>query len=67
MAVRESNAETALEDYEEQLAELETRMAAVYDRYLTQFAAMESMMERLNGTKEYLEGQLESLSKAYDS
>ena len=67
LAVRESNAETALEDYEEQLAELETRMAAVYDRYLTQFAAMESMMERLNGTKEYLEGQLESLSKAYDS
>ena len=67
LVARESNAETALEDYEEQLAELETRMAAVYDRYLTQFAAMESMMERLNGTKEYLEGQLESLSKAYDS
>jgi hypothetical protein len=24
------------------------------------------MVERLNGTREYLEGQLESLSKAYD-
>ena len=67
LTTRETNAETALEDYEVQLAELEERMTAVYDRYLTQFAAMESMMERLNGTKEYLEGQLESLSKAYDS
>ena len=66
LTTREASAEVALEDYQEQLAELEVRMTAVYDRYLGQFAAMESMMERLNGTREYLEGQLESLSKAYD-
>tara|TARA_B110000902_G_scaffold54195_1_gene62958 strand:+ start:4157 stop:5587 length:1431 start_codon:yes stop_codon:yes gene_type:complete len=63
---REAGAENALVDYADQLAALETRMTAVYDRYLGQFAAMETMMERLNGTREYLEGQLESLSKAYD-
>jgi len=39
----------------------------VYDRYLSQFSAMEGMMNSMNGTKDYLEGQLESLSKAYDS
>jgi flagellar hook-associated protein 2 len=66
LASRETGAENALVDYEEQLADLETRMAAVYDRYLGQFAAMETMMQRLNGTRDYLEGQLESLSKAYD-
>ncbi len=66
LATRETSAEEALEGYAEQLEELETRMAAVYDRYLGQFAAMETMMERLNGTRDYLEGQLESLSKAYD-
>jgi flagellar hook-associated protein 2 len=66
LATRETSAEEALESYAEQLEELETRMAAVYDRYLGQFAAMETMMERLNGTRDYLEGQLESLSKAYD-
>jgi flagellar hook-associated protein 2 len=67
LATREASAEVALEDYQEQLEELELRMAAVYDRYLGQFATMESMVERLNGTREYLEGQLESLAKAYDS
>ena len=67
LATREASAEVALEDYQEQLEELELRMAAVYDRYLGQFATMESMVERLNGTREYLEGQLESLSKAYDN
>ena len=52
---------------EEDLAALEKRYEAVYDRYLAQFTAMETMMESMNGTKDYLEGQLESLSKAYDN
>ena len=63
---RNANAESAKEDYADELAALETRYEAVYERYLAQFSAMESMMESMNGTKEYLEGQLESLSKAYD-
>jgi flagellar hook-associated protein 2 len=41
-------------------------MTAVYQRYLSQFTAMESMMASLDATKDYLTGQLESLSKAYD-
>ncbi len=67
LMTRNANAESAKEDYADELAALETRYEAVYDRYLAQFSAMESMMESMNGTKEYLEGQLESLSKAYDN
>jgi flagellar capping protein FliD len=42
-------------------------MEAVYQRYLNQFTAMESLMANLQGTKTYLEGQLESLSNFYNN
>lgn len=67
LTTRNANAEETVEDYQEELADLETRYEQVYERYLAQFSAMESMMQSMNGTKDYLEGQLESLSKAYDS
>ncbi len=67
LTTRNANAEETVEDYQEELADLETRYEQVYDRYLAQFSAMESMMQSMNGTKDYLEGQLESLSKAYDN
>ena len=67
LSTRNTTAEKSIETYEEELADLEKRMEAVYDRYLSQFSAMEGMMNSMNGTKDYLEGQLESLSKAYDS
>ena len=41
LSTRNTNAETAIETYEEELADLEKRMEAVYDRYLSQFSAME--------------------------
>ena len=66
LSTRNTTAENSIETYEEELADLEKRMEAVYDRYLSQFSAMEGMMNSMNGTKDYLEGQLESLSKAYD-
>ena len=46
---------------------LEARMEKVYQRYLTQFAAMDSMLEKMDGTKNYLTGQLESLANMYNS
>ena len=66
VTTRTTNAEDSLDDYKDDLAELETRMEAVYQRYLTQFTAMESLMASMDATKDYLTGQLESLSKAYD-
>ena len=66
VTTRSETAADDLVDYEEDLADLETRMESVYQRYLTQFTAMESLMASMDATKEYLTGQLESLSKAYD-
>mgnify|MGYP000930986784 CR=1 FL=1 len=67
VATRESNAADVGEEYEEELATLEARMELLYDRYISQFTAMEVLTEKLNGIRDYLEGQLESLSKAYDN
>lgn len=64
---RADSAEDSLEDYRSELTKLETRMEAVYQRYLNQFTAMESLMANLQGTKTYLEGQLESLSNFYNN
>jgi len=66
VTTRSTNASSVLADHKEELTKLETRMTAVYQRYLSQFTAMESMMASLDATKDYLTGQLESLSKAYD-
>ena len=66
VSTRIINAESSLEGQKEELLVLEKRMEAVYQRYLTQFAAMETMMEKLNGMQDYLTGQFESLAKAYD-
>ena len=67
ITTRSETASDELADYKEDLEELEIRMEAVYQRYLTQFTAMESLMASMDSTKEYLTGQLESLSKAYDN
>ena len=67
VTVRQSSATTDLTDLEQDLVELKERMDKIYDRYLTQFGAMEGMMAKLDSTKDYLTAQFESLSKAYDS
>ena len=66
VSVRETNATSNLAAHEAELTALETRMDQVYQRYLSQFAAMETLMATLDTTKEYLTAQFETLSKAYD-
>lgn len=66
LTTRASNAENELDDFQEELVKLEARMENVYQRYLSQFTAMETLMASMDTTKDYLEGQLEQLSKAYD-
>jgi flagellar hook-associated protein 2 len=63
---REAGAETDLTDHQDELLKLEARMEIVYNRYLAQFGAMETMMARLDSTKDYLTSQFETLAKAYD-
>ena len=67
LTTRATSAEVELEEFQEALIMLEARMDNVYQRYLTQFTAMETLMASMNTTKTYLEGQLEQLSKAYDN
>jgi flagellar hook-associated protein 2 len=67
VTVREATAKTDKTEYEEELVDLEKRMDRIYNRYLTQFGAMEGLMATLDSTKNYLTSQLESISKAYDS
>ena len=66
ITTRSTNATAEVKDYQAELVALETRIEAVYQRYLGQFSAMEGMMASMNSTKDYLTGQLENLSKAYD-
>jgi|TARA_B110000977_G_scaffold125751_1_gene160933 flagellar hook-associated protein 2 len=66
ITVSATNASSNVLDYQDELANLEERMEVVYQRYLSQFAAMETIMASMDTTKDYLKGQLESLSKAYD-
>lgn len=63
---RETNAKSSLAGHEAELAKLEERMEAVYNRYLIQFGAMEGLMATLDTTRDYLTSQFESLSKVYD-
>jgi len=67
VTIRESGAKTELNDHEDELFKLEARMEKVYDRYLLQFGAMETLMATLDSTKDYLTSQFETLSKAYDT
>ena len=60
--IRESSAADKLTDYEDRLAKIEMRMEMVYQSYVRQFSAMESLINTLNGTREYVKGQLESIA-----
>ena len=66
VTVRQTGAKSDLAGHEDELAKLEARMERVYDRYLMQFGAMETLMATLDSTKDYLTSQFETLSKAYD-
>jgi len=58
---RMSNLETRISDYQQDLEDLDTRMARIQERYIAQFTAMETAIDRMNSTKEYLKTALENL------
>ena len=64
VTAREVTAKTDKVDYEQELVKLEKRMDVIYNRYLTQFGAMEGLMATIDSTKNYLTAQFETLSKA---
>jgi flagellar hook-associated protein 2 len=66
VTLREASAKTELTNLQEEMTKLEDRMLGVYNRYLLQFGAMESLMAQLDNTKDYLTNQFEAMSKVYD-
>ena len=58
---RSSTLESRIDDYEEDLEELDRKMQQIYSRYLAQFTAMEKAVDQMNNTKEYLKTALEAL------
>ena len=59
---RTTSAQTAIQRYEDDLAALETRMEAVYERYLKQFTVMESLVNTLNSTRESMATTWENMA-----
>jgi flagellar hook-associated protein 2 len=51
--------------YERELEVLATRLDATYRRYIIQFAAMESIVEKSKGIGEYLKGQFTAMENMY--
>ena len=62
IADRKENAESSVEDYQEDMIKLEERMELLYERYLAQFTAMESLVREMNNTRDYLEDQFEMMA-----
>ena len=63
---RQSNsAQDKVDEYTEQLLELEQKLLNLQQKYIKQFAAMESLVQRSKDTQTYLEGQFESMSNMY--
>jgi flagellar hook-associated protein 2 len=58
---RLSNLESKISDYEQDLRDLDDRMARIQERYIAQFTAMETAIDQMNSTKEYLKTALENL------
>lgn len=50
-----------ISEYETRLEDLDARMALLMDRYTKQFSAMQSIVDQMNNTRDYLEQQLSNL------
>ena len=67
--IKTSTASTnqTIDRYQEQLEKLETRLQKAYETYIEQFSAMESLVESLNSTGDYLTGQFKAMENAYNN
>ncbi|MDC0882810.1 flagellar filament capping protein FliD [Litorivicinus sp.] len=50
-----------VDDYQDDLEDLDRRMSQIYQRYLAQFTVMEQQVDQLNSTRDYLKTALENL------
>jgi flagellar hook-associated protein 2 len=62
---RKTSGNSQLAVYERDLVRLEARLEAAYQRYILQFSAMESMVQRMQGVGDYLKGQFTAMENMY--
>lgn len=64
---KETSAAAAVAKYEEQLLDLTERFEGIKSRYMKQFAAMETLVQRSKNTGAYLEGQFKAMENMYSN
>jgi flagellar hook-associated protein 2 len=64
---KETNVTAEVARYEEELLDLQERLETIKARYLRQFVAMESLVQRNKSTGEYLTGQFKAMENMYSS
>ena len=64
---KETSTAAAVASYETQLLDLNERLETIKSRYLTQFIAMETLVQRSKNTGEYLTGQFKAMESMYSS
>jgi flagellar hook-associated protein 2 len=62
---RKTSAKSQISVYERDLVKLEVRLEAIYQRYISQFSAMESLVQRMEGIGSYLKGQFTAMENMY--
>lgn len=62
---RSKSAESLVTSSQEELSELQERMDGVYERYLKQLSAMDSVVSQMNSLRDSLSGQFEGLMAMY--
>ena len=62
---KETSTAAAVTSYETQLLDLNERLETIKSRYLSQFVAMESLVQRSKNTGEYLSGQFKAMDSMY--
>lgn len=65
IAQQSSNATDLAKDYEEDLEQLETRLEALYQRYLKQFGVMESLVGQSNSMRDSLKSTFDGMMAVY--
>lgn len=63
---RTATAQKQITAYEKDLADLEVRIEQIYQRYLDQFIAMETLVSSINSTRESMTTTWENMSKMYN-
>ena len=61
IGIRETSAQADISRYEDDLADLQERLEDIKARYLKQFVAMETIVQRSKNTGEYLTNQFEAM------